>query len=731
MKFLPPLPVDFSRRFNPLSSARHGPVTSSNESTHTLMKTLVCFLLAAVSLQAQNLRPWDEYRVILWMGENGQKALSNPKLPERLRELGVNSGMIGPGGDPSFYQQHGFGHYVENIISEGLCLKFRSKVKDWEKFVAGWAKTRDMDSLERDYPLEDADWLRRMRERMKTTARDAAPHAPLLYDLRDELSTTISANPFDYDFSPTSLAAFREWLKTRYTSLEALNAQWQTSFASWDAVTPFTTDQIKQRMASGKPGPEARTDWSAVRSVKLELGKAQQERTRWNFAPWADHRSYMDLALARALDHFRKASHEADPATPVGIEGTQMPHAFGGYDLWRMSQVLDWVEPYDICNSREIFGSFMPGRPILATVFEKETNAAMRRLWHLLLEGDKGSIIWWSEDVLDYSKSELPLTAKGKALAPVFKSLTTPLAKLFMLAERERDPLLIHYSQPSIQVAWLLESANDGSTWLRRFGSYEADHNRHAVVRNAWLKALQDLGFSPTFISGEELAKGLPTAPRLLVLPQSWAMSQTERDAARSFAKRENRVVIADGPHGLFDEHGTLRANFEWPAAESPERVRLTFGTNPGEKAFEDVSTTLSDYPVNRLKAGFDPAPLESIRQLLAERGMRPPVSVPAEARVRVHRFKAGDKARLIAFERNIEYRMREELAQVGGNEQLEMPATFTARLQQPGFIVNLRTGEKLGKAAEITVNLDPWQPALFAVLPEEPQGDVISNLLK
>ena len=693
------------------------------------MRTLL-FLLTALTLQAQTLRPWTDYRVILWMGEKGQQALANPKMPERLRELGINSGMIGPGGDASFYQQHGFAHYVENVINEGLCLKFRSKVTDWDALVKGWSETRDMASLVRDYALEDPAWLQRMGDRMRKTARDAAPHAPLLYDLRDELSTTISANPFDYDFSPTSLAAFRDWLKTRYASLDALNTQWETGFPNWDAVVPFTTDQIKQRMGSNKPGPDAKVDWAEVRAVKLDLAKARQERTRWNFAPWADHRSYMDLALSRSLDHFRKVSHEADPATPVGVEGTQMPHAFGGYDLWRMSQVLDWAEPYDICNSREILGSFMPGKPILATVFEKDTNAAMRRLWHLLLEGDKGCIIWWSEDVLDYAQPGLSLTAKGKALAPVLKSLQSPLAKLFMLAERERDPILIHYSQPSIQAAWLMESTVDGKTWLRRFSSYEADHNRHAVVRNAWLKALQDLGFSPGFIAGEELAKGMSATPRMLILPQSWAMSDAELVAAKGFAKRENRVVIADGPHGLFDEHGTLRPNFEWPANESPERVRLTFGTNPGDKAFTETATTLSDYPVNRLKAGFDPAPLETIRALLAERGARPPVGVPAEMRVRVHRFKVGDKARLIAFERNVEYKMREELAQAGGNEQLEKPATFTAKLQQPGHVVNLRTGQKLGKVGEFEVKLDPWQPALFAVTNEEVSGDVVETLL-
>ena len=203
---------------------------------------LVLSAFIAPTVIAQNLRPWTDYRIILWMGENGQKALANPAMPERLRELGINSGMIGPGGDPSFYAKNGFGHYVENIVNEGLCLKFRSNVTNWDKFVTEWAKTRDNASLVRDYPLEDSIWLQRMSERTKKTARDAMPHAPLLYDLRDELSTTISANPFDYDFSPSALAAFREWLRTRYASLDALNVQWDTSFASWEAVTPFTTD---------------------------------------------------------------------------------------------------------------------------------------------------------------------------------------------------------------------------------------------------------------------------------------------------------------------------------------------------------------------------------------------------------------------------------------------------------------------------------------------------------
>jgi hypothetical protein len=94
---------------------------------------------------------------------------------------------------------------------------------------------------------------------MSSIARKHGPHKPLAYDIRDELSVTISANPFDYDFSPQALAGFRSWLRGEYRDLARLNAQWETRFGSWDEVKPFTTDQVKntrliQESLQGKSG---------------------------------------------------------------------------------------------------------------------------------------------------------------------------------------------------------------------------------------------------------------------------------------------------------------------------------------------------------------------------------------------------------------------------------------------------------------------------------------------
>lgn len=725
----------------------------------------------AVPSVAADLRPWNDYRVIMWVGDSVWKRPDKvPLFRNRLFEMGVDTAMVyGAGGDAQPWLTNRFPFYVENIVNRGLCLKWNSQVADWDKFITGWANGgRPESAFVRDYCFDDPQWLGWAKDQMRAAAGRFGPHAPLAYNLRDELSVTISANPFDYDFSPMALAGFRAWLKTQYApgtrwggtpsspanksleagarqsltppehaALAALNAEWETQFKSWDEVRPFSTDQIKNRMASGEALPRGKPDWQAVQALRFNPVAAQREPTRWNFAPWADFRTYMDLSLARTLGDLRQAAREADPRTPVGIEGTQMPSAWGGYDLWRLSQVLDWVEPYDIGNAREIFGSFMPGKPILTTVFEKETNAANRRLWHLLLEGDRGCLIWWSEDCIDWSRPDYALTAKARALAPVLKELHNPLAQLFLRAERVRDPIYIHYSQPSIQVAWLLESTADGSTWPRRFSSFEAEHNRHAKVRNAWLKALQDLGFSPQFISSEELEKLQPdpAAPFTLVLPQAYALSDRECAAIKSIfavpspAKPSERLVLADGAPGLFDEHGRLRATNRLEQA-FPSASPAVHAWRGGQRKAASLAANLVEFPQQRLAS----QPGSGFVNWLGEQIGQGPVRLPPAARTRVHRFQVGE-ATLVAVERNVDYHMREELKQAGGNEALEQPIELTARLTDTArarYIYDLRQSRQVAHGTEWTFTLDPWQPSLFALLPEpvEPTN-VLATLTK
>jgi len=674
-------------------------------------------------------RPWQDYQTIMWINDpvHGRPE-KVPLFFQRLRELGINTAMVSGDSDPGSVLDHHFPYYVENMINRGLCLKWNSKVRDWDEFVTRWAKTdRPESALVRDYCLDDPQWQDWAGQEMSRIVRKNQAHAPLAYDIRDELSTTLSANPFDYDFNPLTLAKFRAWLQTQYRDLAALNAEWNSRFDSWDDVRPFTTDQIKNRMASGEAQPRGKPDWQQLEQLKFDAVQAHASPVRWNFAPWCDFRTYMDLSLANALGGLRQAARALDPETPVGIEGTQMPSAFGGYDLWRLAGALDWVEAYDIGNARSIFGSFMPGKPILTTVFESDARPARRRLWHLLLEGDRGCLIWWSEDCIDWKSDDYALTPKAKALAPVLSEMTSPLARLFLRATPERDPVFIHYSQPSIQVDWLLESTVDGSTWLRRFSSFEADHNRQVKVRDGWLKACQDLGYSPQFISSEQIEAGdLETAgktgPIALVLPGSWALSDREATEIQRWVdpaqpQSSRHTLCGDGTPGQFDEHGKLRETSALGAfAPPPDAARLgCFAVARGQLAVAGID--VGAYAADRLK----PRPESGLPTWLASQlhGLEPEVSLPASVHVRTYRFKFAS-GQLVAFERNISYQMSEDLKQAGGNETLEQPVNLDAKLQHAMHIYDLRLRAYLGYTNQIHFSLDPWQPSLFALTPEK-----------
>ena len=117
---------------------------------------------------------------------------------------------------------------------------------------------------------------------------------PLFYNLADEAGIGDLAAAWDADISPSSLAAMRQWLRTQYPTLDALNLQWGTTFASWDAVVP-------------------------------ELTGAAVGRTDENFSAWADFKAWMDVAFARAVRAGTAAVHHADPAALAALEGGQNP----------------------------------------------------------------------------------------------------------------------------------------------------------------------------------------------------------------------------------------------------------------------------------------------------------------------------------------------------------------------------------------------------------------------
>ena len=114
---------------------------------------LPLWAVAAGAQRTNQLRPWRDYRTIMWIGDTAYKQPAKlQRFFQRLRELGINTAMVYGDGDLRPLLDNQFPYYVENLVNRGLCLKWNSKVSDWDKVVTEWAKSGRPDSaLVRDY----------------------------------------------------------------------------------------------------------------------------------------------------------------------------------------------------------------------------------------------------------------------------------------------------------------------------------------------------------------------------------------------------------------------------------------------------------------------------------------------------------------------------------------------------------------------------------------------------
>ena len=101
----------------------HAKQTSTTESscldlprygtTAPAMKSLILLLALVVATAQAQLRPWNDYKVILWMsGAMAKHQAQWPLITQRLHELGITTGMSNRDTVPQHLIDSGFDYYV-------------------------------------------------------------------------------------------------------------------------------------------------------------------------------------------------------------------------------------------------------------------------------------------------------------------------------------------------------------------------------------------------------------------------------------------------------------------------------------------------------------------------------------------------------------------------------------------------------------------------------------------
>ena len=625
---------------------------------------------------------WRDYIIMMWQNYNARDF-------RLLKTLGINGGQhVGRNNTPpDFLLDNDLRWYAENIATDFYSAYHRwfpDRPVNWLFDDARQLYKKDptnRESFKRHPSLSDPVWLSRIHDRLVESVNRLSPYRPVFYDLGDESGIADLAAFWDFDFSDESLVPMRLWLRERYGTLAALNRQWGTSFTNWDSVMPMTTNEA-------------------------------MKRTDDNYSAWADFKEWMDIAYASALKMGVDAVRSADPDAYAGIAGGQMP-GWGGYDYYRLSQSLTAIESYDIGNNIEILRSINPGIAVVTTAFA-HGPWEKHRVWYELLHGNRGLIIW--DDKNEFVAKDGTLGDRGREVAPYYNEIASGLGALLINSTRLADPIAIHYSQASMRTEWILAQKPKGDAWaLRRSASDERIDNHFLRLRESWCRLIEDLGLQYNFVAYGQIEQGelFKRGYRVLILPRSSALSAAEAQEIRAFTE-QGGTVIADGTPGTFDEHSrkreqSLLADFQHTAgAHSQGKVKLV--------------SDMVDYHQKRL-IGQEGTAREVALQALAESGVHPDYVVTDESRqhpagVETHLFRNGGVT-IIGLLTNPQLRV-DELGppEFKSNDRFAKPRTVKLAFPREMNVYDVRASKTLGRQKEITVTLDPYEPAIFAASP-------------
>ncbi len=375
------------------------------------------------------------------------------------------------------------------------------------------ANPDDPSALMRDPSLSDPAAQARIDARLTAIVRQQRPFHPLFYSLGDETGIADLTSFWDFDLSPASIAGMRVWLRGQYGTLDALNAEWGTHFATWDAVQPETTIPAMRR-------------------------------TDGNFSAWADFKAWMDVAFADALRRGTDTVHAADPHALAAIEGAQLP-GWGGYDYTHLAHAVDLMEFSG--EALRIARSLNPHLVTLSTSFGADPQS-IHAIWNAALWGTHGLILWDENNSI--VGPDGTLGERGRLYAPLFAELHR-VGPVLVAATPHVDPVAILYSPASFRTQWMIDHQPKGDAWIERGSEKELEDNALRIAMRGYEASLSHLGLEPHFVSAAMLP-GL--RDKMLILPDALALGPADARAIAAFAARGG-VVVADTQPGLSDAH--------------------------------------------------------------------------------------------------------------------------------------------------------------------------------
>ncbi len=443
---------------------------------------------------------WDDYEPGIWLTSfagMGMRSYLLPELAGKLHELKMKIIIANyPDLGVDFAIKHNFNPTI--LQNAGL-----SRCEEPIEYL----RTGNKLKLIRKPCLSDPAFIKQRKNIFTSLGKEMQKYALRFYWLGDEQSITgYSGKPIDFCFSKYCLDNLRKELKREYNTIDNLNKEWGTYFRTWHDVLPMTRQEA----------------WM---------------QTNGNYAAWSDHLAFMDSRLEFIVNLAKKSFLENDANAKVSISGTQPPTAYGGMDWWRLMKSFDGVMNYSEGGQRDLQRSFKPDGDTLnwGIGYSYKGSKVCYNIWESLFMGEKGIMAFHLPSLVN---PDMTFSDGAKDAIASLTDLTGGIGKHFINNLHTSPGIAILYSQASIRAAFI-----------------NKQRKQHTEIRQKYINLCRNTGVSFRFISYEQLAQGIldNNTYKILILPDSTALSNKEVDAIRRFAQKN--MVIAEGIPAIMDEH--------------------------------------------------------------------------------------------------------------------------------------------------------------------------------
>ncbi len=311
---------------------------------------------------------------------------------------------------------------------------------------------------------------------------------------------------------PACIAAYRQYLSGQYGTIDQLNAEWGTTYKSFDEV-----DLLDHK------------------------DNMEEAAAKTCFPRWYDRQAFARVNLAQFSARFGRAYRALDPQSVCGFEGT------GGFgdDYDAILAANTFYGPYpsigdDIIRSagpRELIRSNWMG-------YSKTGDALSDAAWRMVMKG-LDSVWYWMWDGCGSWRGYLSPTMDyygcTAEVAEEMKPVREGLGDLLLQSKMGHSGIAIFYSVPSA-ICGRLEPGT---------GFVGAD-----TTHETWTRLTYDLGLDFRYLTSKMLKGGALDVRefKALLLPMTAAIGPEEADAIRKFAQAGG-TVIADVRPGVFDGH--------------------------------------------------------------------------------------------------------------------------------------------------------------------------------